>query len=234
MVKALATPPTHAELEAKLEAKRNEIGDRFPPKMELRMQRAISWIEGAERYSDDLDMRFLCLWIAFNAAYSNAKTFYMDEDKAPNERDTFNDFVKNLIRYDSRKRIKTALWSFYPEQIQSLISNKFVFAPFWRHQENEGEYANWKSIFEDKKKKFDNVKQSGNVPAMLDHIFRRLYDARNQIMHGHARRIRGRNRDQLGDGADILGYLVPILIDIMLEHPEEDWGEPHYTLRKNS
>jgi hypothetical protein len=36
------------------------------------------------------------------------------------------------------------------------------------------------------------------------------------------------NRDQVRDGAAILGFLMPVMVDLMLDNPEEDWGQPLY------
>lgn len=36
------------------------------------------------------------------------------------------------------------------------------------------------------------------------------------------------NRDQLRDGSEILSYLLPIMVDIMMDNPQEDWGRPFY------
>ena len=36
----------------------------------MRTHRALSWLNRAEQESEDLDARFIFLWIAFNSAYS--------------------------------------------------------------------------------------------------------------------------------------------------------------------
>ncbi len=36
------------------------------------------------------------------------------------------------------------------------------------------------------------------------------------------------NRDQVRDGARILGFLVPIFVDLMMDNPDENWGLPYY------
>ena len=36
----------------------------------LRMHRALSWLQRAEAAGEDDDVAFVCLWIAFNAAYA--------------------------------------------------------------------------------------------------------------------------------------------------------------------
>ena len=63
---------------------------------------------------------------------------------------------------------------------------------------------------------------------MLNTVFDRLYVLRNQIVHGGATWRSGVNRDQVRDSRQILATLVPLAIDVMMEHPEADWGTPYY------
>jgi hypothetical protein len=36
------------------------------------------------------------------------------------------------------------------------------------------------------------------------------------------------NRDQLRDGVAILSVLMPVVIDIMMDNADEEWGKPFY------
>ncbi len=47
-------------------------------------------------------------------------------------------------------------------------------------------------------------------------------------MHGGSTWNSRVNRDQIRHGAEILGCLVPIMAEIMMDHPHEDWGQPFY------
>ena len=40
------------------------------PNLALRLPRALSWLNRAEQMTGDADLRFILLWIAFNAAYA--------------------------------------------------------------------------------------------------------------------------------------------------------------------
>ena len=51
---------------------------------------------------------------------------------------------------------------------------------------------------------------------------------RNQLVHGGATWNSKVNRAQVRDGANILMALVPLLIEIMLDHPDADFGEILY------
>ena len=59
-------------------------------------------------------------------------------------------------------------------------------------------------------------------------VFDRLYVLRNQIVHGGATWNSQVNRDQVRDGAAILAFLMPVFVDVMMDHPHEDWGRSFY------
>ncbi len=63
---------------------------------------------------------------------------------------------------------------------------------------------------------------------ILSTLFDRLYVLRNQLVHGGATWNSTINRNQVRDGAAVLGWLVPIMIDIMMDNPDRDWGKPFY------
>lgn len=204
--------------DALVDAKREDFGHR--------MQRALSWVEAAAKNRQDLDLRFLCLWIAFNAIYSDSETFRAEK---PPEPEAFQRFFEKIVQSDSAKRVKAAPWGELSKPVESLMENPFVFTPFWSHQKGSRKHANWKNLLNEEKIAFNAAKDSGDIAGVLGYIFARLYDARNQIAHGHATWNRGRNRDQLSAGADILEFLVPIFIGVMMNKWYEDWGKTHYT-----
>ncbi|GMQ54867.1 hypothetical protein YSKK_27300 [Halopseudomonas aestusnigri] len=63
---------------------------------------------------------------------------------------------------------------------------------------------------------------------MLAVVFSRLYTLRNQLVHGGATWNGKINRDQLRDCVAILGQLVPLVIEIMLDNPNTLWGDACY------
>ena len=63
---------------------------------------------------------------------------------------------------------------------------------------------------------------------MLTLLFNRLYILRNQLVHGGATWKGKVNRSQVQDGKRILGTLVPVFVEIMMDNPQEDWGKPYY------
>ena len=50
----------------------------------------------------------------------------------------------------------------------------------------------------------------------------------SNLVHGGATWNSQVNRDQVRDGAAIPAFLMPVFVDVMMDHPDEDWGRPFY------
>lgn len=59
-------------------------------------------------------------------------------------------------------------------------------------------------------------------------VLDRLYTVRNQLIHGGATYQSKVNRSQVKDASEILSFLVPLIIDIMITNINEDWGTINY------
>ncbi len=68
----------------------------------------------------------------------------------------------------------------------------------------------------------------GETPALLGVVLNRLYTLRNQLIHGGATWNGKVNRKQLRDCTQLLGKLLPVIIELMLDHPEVEWGPACY------
>jgi hypothetical protein len=51
---------------------------------------------------------------------------------------------------------------------------------------------------------------------------------RNQLVHGSTTWNGTVNRGQVRDGAAELNCLLPVMIEIMMDNPNRDWGKPFY------
>jgi len=67
-----------------------------------------------------------------------------------------------------------------------------------------------------------------NTPIVLSILFDRLYVLRNQLVHGGATWDSSANRNQVRDGASLLGCLLPVFIDLMMDNPDAEWAMPMY------
>lgn len=208
-----------------LKEKQRAIRSGFPETMGLRVHRSISWIGRAEACGDDHDARFIFLWIAFNAAYADESAF---QSATPGERAAFADYFGKLVAQDGERRIYNALWQRFSGPVRALMENRFVFNPFWQHQNGMGGYEDWEERFRSSSRGFAQSFQTGDTVRVLSFVFDRLYVLRNQLVHGGATWNSAVNRAQVRDGAAILAFLLPVFIDLMMDNPMEDWGRPFY------
>lgn len=211
-----------------LKTKQREIRSRFPSSLGLRVHRSLSWYNKYTQCDDDTDAQFVFLWIAFNAAYSQVLA-----SERFTEQQAFQQFIEKLCYLDTNKHISRLLWDEFSSSIRMLIDNQYVFQPFWDAQNQmadntDGNAKDWKMSFQKAKVRANKALEDNNSPALLSIILSRLYTLRNQIIHGGATWQSSANREQLRDGVNFLSKLVPILINIMMDNPNELWGEAHY------
>ena len=192
----------------------------------LRVHRAPSWLARrlgwrAEREVDDADARFVFLWIGFNAAYAGDVAAGMEGER-------FRDFFATLVRLDARGRLYATLWRRFPQEVRVLLDNRYVFAPFWAHHNDMPGYDDWAERLERARGVAGRALAAQDSPRVLSILFDRLYVLRNQLVHGGATWNSDINRAQVGDGAALLGCLLPVFVDLMMDHPDQDWPMPHY------
>lgn len=191
------------------------------------MHRSISWLARAETESDDADTRFILLWIGFNAAYASDLGLAMER-----ERDAFRAFFATLVGFDGKHRIYDAVWQRFSQEIRLLLDNRYVFAPFWQHHNGAPDQANWAEKLERSRIAIGKALGRHDTATILSILFDRLYVLRNQLVHGGATWNSDVNRAQVRDGASLLGCLLPIFIDLMMDHPEREWPMPHYPVEE--
>jgi hypothetical protein len=177
----------------------------------------------AESCENDLDGQFIFLWIAFNSAYAQDLARLNLSEAA-----TFSQFVSKICDLDQNKDLTMLVWDVYPSSIRLLLDNQYVFKPFWDHQNSHDNATNWQE-------KFDKAKQQANMALakqqtdkIIKLVLTSLYTLRNQIMHGGATRNSQVNRSQLLDGVNLLGKLVPIIIEVMMDNTQALWSEANY------
>ncbi|RMH50496.1 MAG: hypothetical protein D6686_06180 [Alphaproteobacteria bacterium] len=210
---------------ATLKRKQRALRDGFPAPAALRIHRAISWIGRAEACGEDHDARFIFLWIAFNAAYADEEMF---QNVQPSARAAFGSYFRRIVALDHDRRIYDALWRQFSGPVRLLMQNRYVFHAFWQHHNGIPGNENWQAQFVESARRFRDAFRAGDCARVLEIVFDRLYVLRNQLVHGGATWNSSVNRDQVRDGARILGFLMPVFIDIMMDNPAADWGRPFY------
>lgn len=211
----------HATLRAQAEHITLNRSDR----LSLRVHRALSWLKRAELCEDDEDARFIFLWIALNAAY--AEEFQRDADET--EQFMLRRFLKRLVSLDLGNLLYTLVWTRFSGPIRVLLNNEFVFQPFWDSHNGRTGKEQWKRKFErPNKAAFGALGDKNQTATVLAIVLARLYTLRNQLVHGGATWQGRVNREQVRDGAAILGELTPRVIHLLIQNPDEDWGDPLY------
>lgn len=223
MGKVKDTEPLPMGQFAALKEKQRAIRDSFPESLGLRVHRALSWLGRAESESDDPDIRFILLWIGFNAAYAADI-----ERNTDSERGVFQTFFEALVRLDAEDNIYATVWQRFPQEIRLLLGNRHIFMAFWKHHNGVPGYEDWADRMSTSQRAINGAIVRKDTAKILSVLFDRLYVLRNQLIHGGATWNSSVNRSQVKDGAALLGVLLPVFVDIMMDHPDHDWGKPHY------
>lgn len=215
----MVTDLTHQALKARQRKER----DTHSPSVTLRVHRALSWLGRAEQEADDPDARFTFLWIAFNAAYATESY-----EESPTESQAFRSFLEKLLELDRKGRIAYVVWEEFTGSIRELLRNPYVFADFWRHLNGQMSQDEWRRRFDGSRSAASRAIGQHDTVSVLGIVFARLYVLRNQLIHGGATWNGRVNRDQVRDCTKLMSKLVPVIIEIMLDYPDYDWGPATY------
>jgi hypothetical protein len=131
------------------------------------------------------------------------------------------------------------LWNEYSGSVKALIKNPYVFAGFWEAQRLKGDQKEtiealeatesaWRISFNQSSVEALNCLSRKKVAPLFSIVLDRLYVLRNQVLQGGATYQSQVNREQVNDGVALLSSIMPILISIMLNSSEEDWGDIAY------
>ena len=214
---------TSALSSAQLKVRQRRIRDGFPEHIGLRIHRALSWLGRAETEASDPDVGFILLWISFNSVYAASL-----RDDLASQRGAFNAYFEALVGLDREHRIYNSVWKRFSQEIRLLLGNRYIFAPFWSHHNGLEGYADWETRLASSQKAIARAMAARETAKILSTLFDRLYVLRNQLVHGGATWNSTINRDQVRDGAAVLGWLLPVMIDIMMNNPDRDWGKSFY------
>ena len=64
--------------------------------------------------------------------------------------------------------------------------------------------------------------------AVLAIVLSRIYTLRNQLVRGGATWGGSVNREQLRDCTSLMAKLVPLVVQVMMDHPQALWGDACY------
>ena len=206
-----------------LKERHREIRDDLPQNLSLRIHRALSWLDCAEQKVDE-DSKFIFLWIAFNAAYGHE----IEDSWGCTEKKILRNFLKILIEADDAQILYGLSWREFSGPFRSLIDNQFVYQKYWEFQKGNLSEAEWLNGFEQDRSAANSALGRMDTEKFLMIVFERLYTLRNQLIHGSATWNSSVNREQIWDGSNIMGRVVPAIVAIMLDNNPRLLGSPAY------
>jgi hypothetical protein len=203
-----------------LKARHRELRVNFDEQFSIRIHRALSWLERAEKETNDPDAAFLFYWISFNANYSIDRA----SSNRASEGQQFRDFFNLVTRLDQANQLYAMVWERFTQEIRSVLNNEYIYANFWQISKRE-DAESWQTGFEQTKDIVNRALVAKNTVVILQILFSRLYTLRNQLVHGNATWGGTVNRQQVNDGFKLISNLQPLFLSIMLDNPDENWGE---------
>lgn len=204
--------------------------EQYNESFRLRIHRALSWLasgfcEPAQQVNHQaLDTCFIHLWIAFNAAYASE----IDGNTFSSDKNRFHQFLQTVCKLDKDKHIYHFVWRSFSGNIREFLKNRYIFQPFWDFHNGNITQSTWEEMFQAANRKVHLALSTQDTEQILFGLFNRLYTLRNQIIHGGSTFNSSANRHQLKEACLILSSLIPIIIQIMMNHHEHHWGNPFY------
>ena len=188
----------------------------------IRLHRAISWLKAAEEYRENKDVQIICYWISLNSCYAISG----DVDRFA-ESSKLTEFFEKIIEADKQGTIYELFWTEFPGMIRVLLNNQYIYNRYWLYQ--RGQVSSWKEEFKrDNLRAVRLLQNPDKSVELIQLVMRRLYQMRNQLIHGGATYKSSVNRDQVRDSANLLGRLIPLIVEIMLDNPQDAWGDIYY------
>ena len=165
---------------------------------------------------------YISYWISLNSCYAISG----DVDRFA-ESSKLTEFFEKIIEADKQGTIYELFWTEFPGMIRVLLNNQYIYNRYWLYQ--RGQVSSWKEEFKrDNLRAVRLLQNPDKSVELIQLVMRRLYQMRNQLIHGGATYKSSVNRDQVRDSANLLGRLIPLIVEIMLDNPQEAWGDIYY------
>ena len=199
---------TCAELNSLYERLKDDFEDGFT----TRIHRSLSWLTKSEKENEP-DANFVFLWISFNGAYSRHEHHH--------SYDIRSDFFTLIYQY-GKNEIDEIIESYFKDEIYPILSNEYLMESYWHGKAYKYE--------DEKRKDIDMALNELNKPKkdcriILEKLFQRLNILRNQMFHGYTTYNSSVNRVSVTTASKLMQIFVPLFLEIMMKHPEENWGE---------
>jgi len=182
---------------------------------QIRVHRSLSWLERALELCEEEhpDGRLLYAWIALSSLYGawDEQSGYPLRDSQSREA-----FVGMLMKIDTSGRLAGALTALESD-ILWVLDNKFLDPRYLKNPAQPGnvhaKYHRGVRLYHDH-----------NWVSILEYTLERIAVLRGQIVHGAATRGSKLNRETLSRCRAILEKLLPVVLQLVIEHrADDDW-----------
>lgn len=211
-----------------------ELFEKFPEILQLRLQRALSWLsmDVDERLSQEFDARFIFLWIGFNALYARESRPLPEFPDDAGERNSIQQYFEILVELDKGKQIHGVIQR-NDGKIDLLLKNRYIYYRFWycKLDPSNDQWKNWHGCMRRDQAIFSQKSGNGDkksVLAVLRIVFSRLYTVRNQLVHGSASKDDELAWEQVNLSAQLMSCFLPVFVRLTMENYDTDWGTPVY------
>lgn len=203
-----------------------------------RFQRAVSWGKLSCKLSEDLQMEFVCLWMALDALIGQAADVHAkkaDQAGSNSGRLTRKQFWQDVLAADKDGKIAQAR-DRCKKEISELVRLRYAYTGFWNAMYDAGVREKWEKNFSHSIRNFDKYEKASWLvdEAWLELVHSRLSVVRNQIMHGAMTHGTLVGKTQVRYGVKILRDFVPCIASAMASS-SRDWGDiPYPPIEKKS
>lgn len=184
--------------------------------LDLRLQRALSWVKQAGQLQHELEAKLLYHSIALNALYLN------DIELTYSQRlQQLSFFLKRLVDLDHEAKIMRNLTSKLDATMQIFLDSPYLSYHFWLFQHQKLNEAQWQEHRLNERTQLKNAIHVANYAEILNFIFARISMLQMQMSLGGLINQSQVFRQLIDAACQILTTLLPVFMHIMLEHTQD-------------
>lgn len=187
----------------------------FSEELNLRIQRGLSWFKKSNSFDHDLDVKFISLWISFNALHAQSIEQHLQQNN-------MRHFLTSTLTQDTERKIRAIVLTQHLQNIRTILDNTFTYSAYWDYQHKKITLDDYKQLLAQEKLNIQSVLEQQNVIEILVLVFERLYGLRHQMMEGGMICHSAIHRRQLQESCILLNKLIPTFMLILMEHPQQD------------
>lgn len=204
-------------LEELFKTTRSENSER----LNLRIQRSLSWLKKAVMMESDRDLQCVSLWISLKAIFiENGDSFSSAE---------LNHFIDHLYATDDALEINQIIKGKLSSQIYSLLHSPYTFQAYWSDKNQSVTQNTWRTQFDTESERIKLLYSAGQWKEILLSVLNRMHTIHHQILQGGRAYNSAIGQQLLIDSCDILTTLIPKFLELLINH-SKTWHDlkPHY------